>query len=271
MAIRTLIVIPARYASTRFPGKPLAEIAGVSMIKRAALQAEKASETLPETDYVVATDDERIMEHCAQNGTRAVMTDPALASGSDRTLAAVDLTAPEAKFVINLQGDAPFTPVSYLKAVSEALEQSDTEVATPCYQLTWSALDELRRQKRTTPHSGTTCVIGAEGQAVWFSKSILPQIRNETSLREKSALSPVFQHIGLYGFRRSALEQFTKLKPSRYEQIEGLEQLRLLENNIRIECVVVQPTPLSTSGVDTPEDLARLEALIAEHGDQADS
>jgi 3-deoxy-manno-octulosonate cytidylyltransferase (CMP-KDO synthetase) len=215
----------------------------------------------------VATDDERISDHCKRIGAPAVMTDPDLPSGSDRALAAMRHVAPNCDCIVNLQGDAPFTPVNYITAVADAVGEHDCDAATPCIQLDWSNLDTLREAKKQTPFSGTTCIADNEGRAVWFSKAVLPSIRNENALRAAAELSPVLRHVGLYGFTRSALEKFNTLPPSRYEKLEGLEQLRMIENGMIVRCVTVAPASISTPGVDTQEDLAQLNALIAEKGD----
>ncbi len=265
--MKTLIVVPARYGSARFPGKPLAPIAGRPMIERVALRAEAAAAALPDADYVVATDDSRIADHCAAAQVKTVMTDKALASGSDRALAAAEALQASPDFIVNLQGDAPFTPVDYITKIVAALEATGADAATPVIQLDWPALDVLRAAKRETPFSGTTCVFGEDGRALWFSKTIIPAIRNEAALRSAADFSPVWRHVGLYGFQAGALKRFTRLAPSPQEIIEGLEQLRLLENGMSIHCAPVAAPAISTGGVDTPEDLARLEALIAARGD----
>ena len=270
--MRVLIVVPARYGSTRFPGKPLAPIAGRAMIERVAARARHAAETLKgagvDAEYAAATDDARIAEHCAAAGIRAVVTSRDIPSGSDRALAAAEVRDAAPDIVVNLQGDAPFTPIGHIVDLVSALRVDETaDVATPCIQLDWAGLDALRRAKETTPFSGTTCLMGADGRALWFSKSILPAMRAEKTLRTQSPLSPVYRHVGIYAFRLAALRRFTALPPSHYEQLEGLEQLRLLEAGVAIRCVPVAPGAVSTSGVDAPADIERLEAMIAEHGD----
>lgn len=237
------------------------------MLSRVASQARAAVSLIPDADYAVATDDDRIADHCNDIDAPFVMTDPDLPSGSDRALAAAQNIAPECDFVLNLQGDAPFTPVSYISEVSKVLKDSDCDAATPCIQLDWAGLDKLREQKLSTPHSGTTCIMNSDGAAIWFSKNIIPALRNEKNLRKQSEFSPVFQHVGIYGFRRSSLERFTSLPISHHEHLEGLEQLRMLENNMTIRCAIVPPPTIATSGIDTPMDLARVEKLIADMGD----
>ena len=267
MSVETLIVIPSRYGSTRFPGKPLAEIAGRTMLQRVAEQARAAAAIIPHAAFVVATDDERIADHCAAISAPVVMTDPAAPSGSDRALEGARKFAPTCNFIINFQGDAPFTPVNYLTKLSDVLRSGGGDVATPCIRLDWAALDAFRDAKQQSPTSGTTCVMTPEGRALWFSKTIIPVLRDEAALRWQSDVSPVYRHVGLYGFTRTALERFTTTPPSYYEKLEGLEQLRMLENGMRIHCVLVEAPSISTTGIDTPQDLERLNALIVKHGD----
>ena len=264
--MKSLIVVPARYGSTRFAGKPLALINGVSMVRRTANVAQRAAQTLDNCDYVVATDDNRIAAHCQKYGLSVVMTPPDSPTGSDRALSAVKIYAQDTDFVVNLQGDAPFTPVSTIIAIIKALNEG-AQVATPYTQLSWSALDKLREQKRQTPFSGTSVLIGQDNRALMFSKNIIPALRGEQALREQSPLSPICRHIGLYGYRLDVLERFVSWPESHYERLEGLEQLRLLENDVPVDCVRVEPPRIATSGIDTPEDIARAEALIAVHGD----
>lgn len=265
--MKTLIVVPARHASTRLPGKPLALISGRSMVARVAGLARRAADQIEDAAYVVATDDMRILEHCRDAGIPVVMTDPDLASGSDRALAAAEGLGASPEFVVNLQGDAPFTPAAHVVAIVHALATSGTDAATPYIRLTWEALDRLRAHKQETPFSGTTLVTDPAGRAIWFSKIILPAMRKEAELRKLNPVSPVCQHIGLYGFRLEALQRYCALPESRYERLEGLEQLRLIENGLTIQAVEVQPGRIAIPGIDTAEDVALAERLVAEHGD----
>lgn len=267
--MKTLIVVPARYGSTRFPGKPLAEINTISMVRRTARIAEYACEKVEDTSYVVATDHEEIKSHCNEHNVPVVMTPSDVPSGSDRALLAANSIGKDIEFIVNLQGDAPFTPVSQIVDIVNALKQG-ADVATPYIQLSWEALDALREHKKITPFSGTTVIVGGDGNAVWFSKNIIPAIRKEDALRAQSPLSPICRHVGLYAYRRKALEQFVKWPESSFEKLEGLEQLRLLENGLSIHCVRAEPPKVATSGIDTPEDLTLAEKLIEEHGDPFD-
>ena len=265
--MKTLIVIPSRYASTRFPQKPLHLIAGQSLLCRVVAIAQICSERAADISFVVATDHEAIKAHAEEIGAPVVMTDPDLPSGTDRALAAANLAAPDADFVVNLQGDAPFTPPDYMSAIIEAGRTTQLDAVTPIVQMSWAALDEVRERKKQTPFSGTSCIVNAQDEALWFSKNILPAIRKEDRLRETDTLSPVWRHIGLYGYKRAALERFVSLPEGHYERLEGLEQLRFLENGMRIQAVKVHASETAMWGIDTPEDAAHAEALIAKHGE----
>ena len=268
--MRTLIVVPARYGSTRFLGKPLAEISGISMLRRTARIAEIASLEIENCRYVVATDDTRIQAHCQAHGIANVMTSDGLKTGSDRALAAAKaLEQSDTQlfdYIVNLQGDAPFTPVSHVVSLAKAMDNG-ADVATPYVQLSWEELEALRTHKSDTPFSGTTVIVGVDGKAIWFSKNIIPAIRNEDRLKQELSISPVNRHIGLYAYKREALERFTQYDESPYEKLEGLEQLRILENGMTMQCVRVDPPKIATSGIDSPSDVALAEILIEKHGD----
>ena len=267
--MKTLIVIPARYASTRFPRKPLHMISGRSLLSRVAAVAKAACGGHKDRTFVVATDHESIAEHAKSLSIPVVMTDPDLPSGTDRALAAMQAFSPESDFIVNLQGDAPFTPPAYIDAVISAGENAEQDVVTPVVQLDWDALDLVRKQKQTAPFSGTSCVRRQDGEALWFSKQILPAMRKESQLRADSGLAPVYRHIGLYGYKKAALERFVALPEGHYETLEGLEQLRFLENGMRVLSIAVEPSETAMWGIDTPEDAAHAEALIARYGEPA--
>ncbi|MEM1105515.1 MAG: manno-octulosonate cytidylyltransferase [Pseudomonadota bacterium] len=267
--MHTLIVVPARYGSKRFPGKPLHKIAGRTLVERVYRIAEAASRDAGAA-ALVATDDARIAAHCREIGAPHVLTDPALPSGTDRALAAARMqdTAPD--FVVNLQGDAPFTPPAQIRAVIDTARDTGAPVVTPVVRLSWPALDTVRAQKTAQPFSGTSCVRAGDGRALWFSKTVLPAMRQEAALRAAGPQSPVFRHIGLYGYTMEALAAFAAAPPGQYETLEGLEQLRFLENGIPVHTVEVAATDRSMWGVDTPEDAGFAERLIADHGDPLD-
>lgn len=259
--MKTAIIIPARYASTRFPGKPLTLIGGQSMLSRVVDIANAAAERIGNVSVAVATEDVRILKHAEELGVTCVMTSDDCATGSDRVLEAAKKMG-NFDFVLGLQGDAPFTPVEAPVKMIEAFKADNTiEVVTPIINLRWAELDKLREQKKVTPFSGTTAVIDQHGKALWFSKNILPAIRKENRAEE---FSPVHQHIGLYGYRIDVLEKFVGLPQGHYEELESLEQLRLLENKISIQTVTLKVAAgLAQAGIDSPEDVTRAEEILA--------
>ncbi|PCJ98634.1 MAG: 3-deoxy-manno-octulosonate cytidylyltransferase [Zetaproteobacteria bacterium] len=267
--MKLAIAIPARYASTRFPGKPLAMIQGKSMLQRVLDLAHKAAEPYDDVTIFVATEDRRIADHVAELGATCIMTPPSCPTGSDRVLSAIRQFHEWPDFIINLQGDAPFTPPKVIRQIFDAFEKNPrAEVITPVHRLSWNDLDRLRKTKKTTPFSGTTAIIDEKKRALWFSKNIIPAIRNEDGLRKQSAISPIHQHIGLYGFRSDILENFCGLAQGEYEQLEGLEQLRMLENGIMIQTVHIDiDEGLIQSGIDSPEDIIRAENHIMTYGE----
>lgn len=257
----TVIVIPARFGSTRFPGKPLAKIADKTLLQLVCEAAINAAKANPGTSVLVATDDERILQHAQTLGVNAVMTPTSCPTGTDRTIAAIAQLDFKPKNVINLQGDAPLTPVKVINALIAAL--ADNSVVTPVMQLAWDYLDVLRNAKKITPFSGTTAILNSKNEAVWFSKQIIPALRTEDKLRQTQAKSPVYQHLGIYGFSLEMLHTFSKLPMGHYEQLEGLEQLRLLENGYKIKAVPIILENLNAwRGVDTTEDAEFVEQLI---------
>ena len=269
MSNKALIVIPARFGSTRFPGKPLTLIAGKTMLQRVHEIAIEATKHIPQATVLIATDDERIFQAALKMCAQVVMTPEDCKTGSDRALAACNAFKEPVDYVVNLQGDAPLTPPHFISKILKALmENKAAQVTTPCVKLSWEELDQLKARKKTNPFSGTTLTMNAQGQAMWFSKQIIPSLRGEALLRENSEFSPVLGHVGLYAYTVEALKKFVSLPEGHYEKLEGLEQLRLLENNLPIHAVEVdyQGRPVM-SGVDTEQDAKIAEALILKHGE----
>lgn len=259
------IIIPARYASTRFPGKPLALLGDKPMIQHVHDKAVAAVGGDPDVRIMVATDDARIETYCKKHDMEVVMTPETCRTGSDRVIEAADkMGLMSDDIVINLQGDVPLLHVDILKAVLEEFwNQPATKVATPVKRLRWDELDSLRESKKTTPFSGTTVAISTQNRALWFSKNIIPAIRNEEKLRAAGKFSPIYQHVGLYGYQVSVLERFTNMAEGTYEALEGLEQLRFIENYIPIQCIEIHPDLPIHHGIDSPEDLERAKKILA--------
>lgn len=259
--MKTAIIIPARYSSTRFPGKPLAILKGKPVLERVVDVALATIKEISNVTYHVATDDDRIKIFCDDNKIPVIMTGSNFETGTDRVMAAVKTLHTQPDFIINLQGDAPFTPADFVIDIIKSYQANPhSDIVTPVVQLSWDELDALRESKKLTPFSGTTTILDKNNRALWFSKNIFPAIRKED---RKQPLSPVYRHIGLYGYTYSALEKYINLPLSHYEQLEGLEQLRAIENGLTIQAVVVdyKGRPAMT-GIDSPEDLIRAEALL---------
>lgn len=263
------IVIPARYSSSRFPGKPLAMLAGKTMLQRVYEIAMHAAQNNKYVQVVISTEDERIKSHAESFGAQVIVTSEHCKTGSDRALNTCTQLNEIPDIVINFQGDAPLTPPRYIQAIINTLmNDEEIDVATPVEQLDWLALDELRERKKLTPFSGTTAILDKDGYALWFSKQIIPAIRNEQKHRAVQKLSPVYKHIGLYGYQFKALQKYVHLQPGYYECIEELEQLRMLESGMKIKTVIIENHGYpSTSGVDTEEDLKLAESLLQRHGE----
>lgn len=262
-----LIVVPARYGSKRLPGKPLLPIAGRTLLERVVAIARAAADRAGNCSVLVATDDPRIADHAQALGVDCAMTATDLDSGTLRAHAAARQLANPPARVINLQGDAPFIPPAIVADLLQTLRSAMADVATPVFALDWPRLDRLRAHKLTAPFSGTTCIRATDGRALWFSKAIIPAMRNEATMRAASPMSPVWQHLGLYGYTLAALDWFAAAPPGTYEALEGLEQLRFLEGGLRVDTVPVEVPAHLLSGIDTPQDLASAEESITRYGD----
>jgi 3-deoxy-manno-octulosonate cytidylyltransferase (CMP-KDO synthetase) len=268
--MKSVIIIPSRYGSTRFPGKPLHIISGKSLLQRVCETATVVANKLKNVEVYVATDDQKIFDHAIKLKMKVILTDPTCPTGSDRVLKAVSFLEEIPDFVINFQGDAALTPPHILEAIIRTAENNGSAniVVTPAVQLSWEKLDQFRERKKNSPFSGTSVVFDSNYFAHWFSKNIIPAIRNEHDLRKISNLSPVYRHIGLYGYSIPMLKKFVATPMSIYEKLESLEQLRFLENNIPIKIAVVEDYIYSSmSGIDSLEDAIAAENLIKQHGE----
>jgi 3-deoxy-manno-octulosonate cytidylyltransferase (CMP-KDO synthetase) len=244
-----IVVIPARMASTRLPGKPLADIAGVPMIVRVWRQA-VAADVGP---VVVAAAEREIVDAIESAGGTACLTDPELPSGSDRVFAALERFDSEQSHdvVVNLQGDLPALDPESVRAVVDALSATGADIATLAAEIDDSAdYDNPSVVKPVVVWD----VTGQRGRALYFSRARIP-----------AGDGPLFHHIGIYAFRRSALARFVKLAPSPLERREKLEQLRALEAGMAIAVARVDEVPLS---VDTPADLEKARALLGTRSQQ---
>lgn len=242
--MKILGVIPARYASTRFPAKPLVDIAGKSMIQRVYEQVGKAKQL---SKITVATDDSRIFEHVVSFGGNVVMTREDHPSGTDRCYEALMLEREEFNYVINIQGDEPFIRPDQIDLLA-ALLDGETFIAT--------LVKELQDYESLFNPNVVKAVMAKDHNALYFSRSPVPHIRN-TDEKEWLTKAKFYKHIGMYGYRADILEKLTKLEVSPLEKAESLEQLRWLDNGFTIRTT---ETKSETIGIDTPEDLEK--ALI---------
>ena len=246
--MKVIAIIPARYASTRVPGKPLAILGGKTVIRRVWEQVSRVID-----DVAVATDDRRIAEAVEAFGGRAVITSPDHRSGTDRCYEAYCLIGGEYDVVVNVQGDEPFISPSQIRALTACFDDESTDIATLVKPFAPSdGIEALEN-----PNSPKV-VIDNESRAIYFSRSVIPYLRG-VERSEWLARHTFYKHIGMYAFRRDALREVTSLPQSSLERAESLEQLRWLENGYKIGVGI---TDIETVGIDTPEDLARAEEFL---------
>ena len=243
-----LVVIPVRYGSTRFPGKPLAMLRGKPVIQHVYEQAARARRV---EVAVVATDDRRILEAVERFGGQAVMTSPTARSGTER--AAEAARARSESVIVNVQGDEPLVQPEMIDQLAEYLERHR---AVPMASL----MTKLERAEDLASPNVVKVVVDADGFALYFSRAAIPFVRQGTGDRGQVRY---WKHIGIYGYQRHFLLQFPHLAPTPLEQLEQLEQLRALEHGYRIRLL---ETAHDTIGVDTPEDLARVDAMMSKAG-----
>jgi 3-deoxy-manno-octulosonate cytidylyltransferase (CMP-KDO synthetase) len=259
--VESAIVIPARYASTRFPGKPLAFINGQSLIHRMWCIAM----AVPSVDQVyVATDHEDIARHVEGFGGQVIMTAETCENGTERVYDAIRKIKKTPDIIINLQGDAVLTPPFVIDALASAMqENTNINFATLATVLNSQQHAQMQMQLNQGVVGGTTVVVDQNNDALYFSRYILPFIK------EKNVAVPsvFYRHIGLYGYRFDTLNTYVYLKPSPLEQVEGLEQLRALENGIKIKVVLVDYQGRSDWAIDTPEDVDIVENIIYREGE----
>ena len=238
--MKILCVIPARYASTRLPGKPLKDVAGKPMICRVY---DRASQAKTLSGVVVATDDERILRAVEDHGGRAMMTAKDHPTGTDR-LAEVAEAYPDVDLIINVQGDEPLIEPSLVDELGRAFDgDAELQMAT-----VMTPMEDEAEQKNP---NNVKVVTDKNGCALYFSRSLLPYPRNDAG-------TPVYKHIGIYAYRRDFLLAYAKMAPTPLERTESLEQLRALENGYKIKCI---RTNARFVGVDTPEDLAKVNEI----------
>lgn len=261
-----LVVIPARYASSRYPGKPLVELVGATGQSKSLIERSwDAAQSVSGVDrVVVATDDERIRRQAERFGAEVVMTSETCQNGTERCAEALDALGGGYEIVVNLQGDAPLTPAWFIEDLISALEHHPVaEVATPVLRCDGRALNGFLEDRKAGRVGGTTAVFGADHNALYFSKEVIPFT---TTAYDDDDETPVFHHVGVYAYRPSALAAYPRWASGPLEGLEGLEQLRFLERGAHMLCVEVEARGKQFWELNNPADVARIERMLAQMG-----
>ena len=262
--MNTFILIPARYASSRYPGKPLVELRGAGGVAKPLIQRSvEAARKIAGVDGVfVTTDDERIADACGRFGVGVIMTSPECRNGTERCAEALaQLHQPD--LVINFQGDALLTPNHFVEGLIERMRRDDVDVATPAMRLRSEEVRTLQAEEAAGRVGGTTVVTDDAGRALYFSKRLIPHLPAGAL---DQPLSPVLLHVGVYAYRPTALAAYAQTPPTELEQLEGLEQLRFLVAGIPVAVVEVEPPPFALRELNNPEDVAPIEEALARAG-----
>ena len=263
--MQVAIIIPARYQSNRFPGKPLTPIKGASdKTKTLIARCIEAARSVPITArIIVATDDHRIANEAAANDAEVAMTSPNCRNGSERIAEAVTTLGLEADAIVNLQGDAPLTPSWFVEALIDALARDPAiGVATPVLPFEAGSLNKMQRDIAAGTRGATCAVFATNGDALYFSKQVVPLV----AASDSSSRPTVFHHVGLYAYRPETLMAYAKLQSTPLEMIEGLEQLRFLESGYPIRTVQVDARGRVPWEVNNPDDVPIVEAELVALG-----
>ena len=263
--MNTVILIPARYQSSRYPGKPLVELKGASGTAKPLIRRSvEAARRVPCVSGVfVATDDERIADACAAFGVGVVMTSPECRNGTERCAEALQ-SLHDPDLVINFQGDALLTPPGFVEALIKRMEgDKDALVATPAMRLRSSEVRALQAEERAGRVGGTSVVTDNQGYALYFSKRLIPHVPMGAL---DAAMSPVRLHVGVYAYRPEALERYASTPVGELETLEGLEQLRFLAARVPVAVVDVETPAFAVRELNNPEDVAPIERALAEAG-----
>lgn len=261
-----LIVIPARFGSTRYPGKPLVELRGAGGVSKTLIERSwLAARAVTGVDrVVVATDDARIRDAAQAFGAEVVMTSPDAANGTERCAEAHAALGSGFDIVVNLQGDAPLTPPWFVEDLIKGLRADPgAGIATPVLRCDGRMLHSLLADRSQGRVGGTTAVFGTGGRALYFSKEVIPY--TGTAYADDQP-TPVFHHVGVYAYRRDALAAYPGWPTGPLEGLEGLEQLRFLENRHPVLCVEVEARGRQFWELNNPHDVPLIEAMMAEMG-----
>jgi len=263
--MRTVCIIPARYASSRYPGKPLAELRGATGISRSLIERSwLAAQEVQGIDAVyVATDDDRIRQAAEGFGAEVLMTSDTCANGTERCAEALEQLG-DVEMVVNLQGDAPLTPAWFLEDLIAGLRAApDAVLATPVLRCDGETHSALMADRHAGRVGGTTAVFDADHHALYFSKEVIPYTGR---IYQRDEDTPVFHHVGVYAYRPDALAAYPSWPVGALETLEGLEQLRFLEAGHKVLCVEVEARGRKFWELNNPEDVPRIETMLAEMG-----
>lgn len=259
--MKAVIIIPARYGSTRLPGKPLAKIAGKTLLHRMW----SIAQSVQRVDGVyIATDDDRIKAHAESFGAQVLMTAVDIPNGTERVFHAANALPYIPDIILNLQGDAVLTPPWVIQTLIDYMhDEPSVEFATTAMRMSLEQYQQMRQSKQQGAVGGTTVVFDKHHNALYFSKAVIPFMRKIPD----TGLLPVFRHIGLYVYRYACLKRYLTLPATELEQLEGLEQLRALEHGMPIKVIEVDYRGRSHCGVDSQADIDYVEAVIAKEGE----
>ena len=263
--MNAVILIPARYQSSRFPGKPLVKLKGAGGTPKPLIQrtVEAARRVAGVSGVFVTTDDERIADMCAQLGVGVLMTSPQCRNGTERCAEAIGQLH-DSDLVINFQGDALLTPPDFVEALIALMaEDEEALVATPALRLRSDEVRALQAEEAAGRVGGTSVVVDDRRRALYFSKRLIPHLPAGALEGE---MSPIRLHVGVYAYRPEALELYSATPPSELEMLEGLEQLRFLSAGVPVAVVEVAAPPFAMRELNNPEDIAPIEQALAKAG-----
>ena len=261
--MKTVIIIPARFESVRFPGKPLVELdCGMGVKKSLIHLTWEAAKKVRDVDEIfVATDDRRISDAVNEFGGKTIMTSKSCKNGTERCAEAVEKISIKPDIVINFQGDAPLTPPWFVEDLIENIALDPTaDMATPVLRLDKETYHNFRIDRKKGLVGGTTVTFDSKGYALYFSKEMIPYFEMEKLNR--SGLIPMFHHVGIYAYRPKVLQEYMVWPEGLLESLEGLEQIRFLENNRIIKCVEVDSKGRLFWELNNPQDVERIEKVL---------
>ena len=261
--MRTIILIPARYASSRYPGKPLAMLEQPNGHRKSLIQMSyEAGCSVKGIDAVyVVTDDNRIRHAAEAFGAKVIMTSKHCKNGTERCSEALSRSSLEAELVVNLQGDAPLTPPWFIEELINTMRTDiNADITTPVLEMDQKTYAHFCEDRKSNRVGGTTVVFDHKKQALYFSKEVIPFLQIEKLSGAKNI--PVYHHVGVYAYRPAALKAYAEWTESPLEQLEGLEQLRFLENGYKIKCTKVELRGRLFWELNNPEDIERIQKAL---------